>query len=31
MYLKFAERNGWKVEELSSSEIGLGGFKEVIV
>lgn len=31
MYLKFAERNGWKAEELSSSEIGLGGFKEVIV
>jgi len=30
MYLKFAERKGWRTEELSSSEIGLGGFKEVI-
>ncbi|MDD5541281.1 MAG: peptide chain release factor 1, partial [Candidatus Marinimicrobia bacterium] len=30
MYLKFAERQGWKTEELSGTENGLGGFKEVI-
>jgi peptide chain release factor 1 len=30
MYCRFAERNGWKVEMLSSSPIGIGGYKEVI-
>ncbi len=30
MYTRYAERKGWKVEVLSSSTTGLGGFKEVI-
>jgi peptide chain release factor 1 len=30
MYSRFAERQGWKIEVLSSSSTGLGGFKEVI-
>jgi len=30
MYGKFAERQGWKVEVLSSNETGVGGLKEVI-
>jgi peptide chain release factor 1 len=30
MYVKYAERKNWKVEELSGSMIGIGGFKEVI-
>jgi len=30
MYIKYAERKGWKVEELSSNMIGIGGLKEVI-
>ena len=30
MYSRYAERRGWKIEILSSSETGLGGFKEVI-
>jgi peptide chain release factor 1 len=30
MYSRFAERQGWKIEVLSSSPTGLGGFKEVI-
>ncbi|MBN1915378.1 peptide chain release factor 1 [Candidatus Dojkabacteria bacterium] len=30
MYLKYAERMGWKVEEYSSSRTGNGGYKEVI-
>src|SRR5712692_3953039 len=30
MYNKFAERQGWKVEVLSSNETGVGGLKEVI-
>ncbi len=30
MYTRFAERHGWKAEILSSNEIGIGGFKEVI-
>jgi peptide chain release factor 1 len=29
MYSRFAERKRWKVEILSSNEIGIGGFKEV--
>ena len=30
MYTRYAERHGWRVEVLSSSPTGLGGFKEVI-
>jgi len=30
MYSKYAERNGWKVEVLSSSSTEIGGFKEVV-
>ncbi|HNZ08988.1 MAG TPA: peptide chain release factor 1 [Bacillota bacterium] len=31
MYSMYAEIKGWKVEQMSMSETGLGGFKEVIV
>ncbi len=30
MYTRFAERQGWKYEIISASEIGIGGYKEVI-
>ena len=30
MYVRFAERNRWKVETLSVNESGIGGFKEVV-
>jgi peptide chain release factor 1 len=30
MYARYAERRGWKVELLSSSEASAGGYKEVI-
>lgn len=30
MYSRFAERNGWKIETLSSNPTGVGGLKEVI-
>ncbi len=30
MYSRYAESNGWKVEVMSSSPIGIGGFKEII-
>jgi len=30
MYLRFAEKHRWKVEEMSASETGTGGYKEVI-
>ena len=30
MYVRYAEKKGWKVELLSSSPTGLGGFKEII-
>lgn len=30
MYSRYAERNRWKIEIMSSNEIGIGGFKEVI-
>lgn len=30
MYLKYAEKMGWKTSILSSSPIGIGGFKEII-
>lgn len=31
MYLRYAERHRYKTELLSSTEIGIGGYKEVIV
>src|SRR5579859_3358551 len=31
MYLRYAERKGWKTEMLSRSESGLGGIKEGVV
>jgi peptide chain release factor 1 len=30
MYTRYAERQGWKYEIVSSNDIGIGGFKEVI-
>ena len=30
MYSKYAERQGWRLEVMSSSDTGVGGFKEVI-
>ena len=30
MYLRYAEKQGWKIEELSKSETGAGGIKEAI-
>jgi peptide chain release factor 1 len=30
MYTRFAERQGWKYEIMSASEIGIGGYKEII-
>lgn len=30
MYSRFAEKIGWKISILSSSHIGIGGFKEII-
>lgn len=30
MYSRFAERQGWKINILDSSRIGLGGYKEII-
>ncbi len=30
MYMRFAEKMNWKAEMLSSSEIGIGGYKEII-
>ncbi|MBU0672210.1 MAG: peptide chain release factor 1 [Candidatus Margulisbacteria bacterium] len=30
MYLRYAERHGWKTETLSSNPTGLGGYKEVV-
>jgi peptide chain release factor 1 len=31
MYSRYAERQGWRVEQVSASESDLGGYKEVIV
>ncbi|HKV43724.1 MAG TPA: peptide chain release factor 1 [bacterium] len=31
MYMRYAERHGWKSEVLSSNPTGLGGFKEAII
>jgi peptide chain release factor 1 len=30
MYTRFAERSGWKVEQINVSEQGIGGLKEVV-
>lgn len=30
MYVRFAERNGWRSETLEANETGIGGYKEVI-
>ena len=30
MYTKYAERQGWRIDLMSSSETGIGGIKEVI-
>ncbi len=30
MYTRYAERQGWKVEVLSTNETGLGGYKEIV-
>jgi peptide chain release factor 1 len=30
MYSRYAERQGWTIEILSSNEIGIGGYKEII-
>ena len=30
MYTRYAERRGWKVEVVSASENGIGGFKEIV-
>src|SRR4030066_1567544 len=30
MYVKFAEKKGWRVEILNSNPTGVGGFKEII-
>ena len=30
MYSRYAESKGWKVEVLSSHEIGVGGYKEIV-
>lgn len=31
MYMKYAEKKGWKVEMMDSSETGIGGLKEVVL
>ena len=31
MYLRYAERQGWKTEILDATETGLGGYKDVTV
>ena len=31
MYMRYAERQGWKTEIVSASESGLGGYREAIV
>jgi peptide chain release factor 1 len=31
MYVRYAERMGWKTELLSATETGIGGFKEVLL
>ena len=29
MYVRYAERNGWRVESLEANETGIGGYREV--
>ena len=31
MYSRYAERQGWKIESINTSETGTGGYKEIIV
>ncbi|MEX2272058.1 MAG: peptide chain release factor 1 [Vicinamibacterales bacterium] len=31
MYSRYAERQGWKIDPISTSETGTGGYKEIIV
>ena len=31
MYMRYAEKNGWQAKMLSANQIGIGGFKEVIL
>ena len=31
MYLRYAEKRGWKVDFISSNETGIGGYKEAVV
>lgn len=31
MYLRYAEKRGWKVDFVSSNETGIGGYKEAVV
>jgi len=30
MYSRYTEKQGWKIDVMSSNEIGIGGFKEII-
>ena len=30
MYTRFSEDNGWKIEIMAASNIGIGGFKEIV-
>ncbi|MFQ6091184.1 MAG: peptide chain release factor 1 [bacterium] len=30
MYSRYAERKGWRIEEMSSNPTGLGGFREIV-
>lgn len=30
MYVRYAERNNWKIDIMNTNEIGIGGYKEVI-
>ena len=31
MYSRYAEKNNWKIDILSSNKLGIGGFKEIIL
>ena len=31
MYIRYAERRNWKIEVMSASETGIGGYKEIIL
>jgi peptide chain release factor 1 len=30
MYIRYAERNGWRIESIEANETGIGGYREVI-